>query len=364
MEKAISILFFLLTRKEGYEMKSKLIIQGFVLMLVFGLAGAAPAPAAAGELPKVLNMGSMPPGMIVNAQAVGIADICSKYTPIKIKVMPSTNEMVWVPMTVTGEIDVGVASALPIRQAYLGSFVFEGIAKKAKVKNFPLRLITGGSPLRVNFVVRGNDQAKIIPDLKGRRVVSFREGTHFDLYTKARLANGGLTLDDVKQVPAANPIESARAVMEGRADSGDLAVGAPIATEAVAKIKARWLPLDPSPEAVKRMKEFVEVAYVKEVPGGIHIGVPETQNLMHMDTIFVARQDISEAAIYELTKAIWEHNDELVKKPGLFEWTTDKFLTKEPRLPYHTGAIKFYKDKGLWTKEMEEFQRAVLAEEP
>jgi TRAP transporter TAXI family solute receptor len=332
-------------------MRRQFIIHGFVLMLVFVLAGAAPAFAAAGELPKVLNLGSMPPGMIVNAQAVGIADICSKYTPIKIKVMPSTSEMVWVPMTVTGEIDVGVASALPIRQAYLGSFVFEGIAKKAKVKNFPLRLITGGSPLRVNFVVRGDDPAKIIPDLKGRRVVSFREGTHFDLYTKARLANGGLTLEDVKQVPAANPIESARAVMEGRADSGDLAVGAPIATEAVAKVKARWLPLDPSPEAVKRMKEFVEVAYVKEVPGGIHIGVP-------------ARQDISEAAIYELTKAIWEHNAELVNKPGLFEWTTDTFLTKEPRLPYHTGAIKFYKEKGLWTKDMEEFQRAVLAEKP
>ena len=345
-------------------MKRQLIICGLVLMLVFGLAGAAPAPAAAGELPRVLNMATMPPGMIVNVQAVGIADICGKYTPITIKVMPSTNEMVWVPMTVTGEIDVGIASALPIRQAYLGSFVFKGIAKKAGVKNFPLRLVAGGSPLRVNFVVRGNDPAKKIPDLKGRRVVSFRKGTHFDLYTKARLANAGLTLGDVKQVPAANPIESARAVMAGRADAGDLAVGAPIATEAVAKVKARWLPMDPSPEAVKRMKEFVEVAYVAEVPGGVHIGVPESQYLMHMDVIFVAREDISEAAIYELTKAIWEHNSELVKKPGLFEWTKDKFLTKEPRLPYHMGAIKFYKEKGIWTKEMAEFQEAVLAEKP
>jgi len=341
-------------------MKRPLILCGLALILTLSLVGAS---SAAG-LPKVLNLATMPPGMIVNAQSVGIADICSKYTPIKIKVMPATNEMVWVPMTATGEIDIGVASSLPIRQAYLGTFVFEGIAKKARVKGFPLRLIGGGSPLRVNFVVRGDDPAKKIPDLKGRRVVTFREGTHFDLYTKARLANAGLTLKDVKQVPAPNPIESARAVMEGRADSGDLAVGAPIATEAVAKVKARWLPMDPSPEAVKRMKEFCETAYVALVPGGVHIGVPEDQYLMHMDVIFVAREDISEAAIYEITKAVYEHNAELVKKPGLFEWTTDKFLTKEPRLPYHPGAIKFYKEKGLWTKEMEEFQSAVLAEKP
>ncbi|MGD9033418.1 MAG: TAXI family TRAP transporter solute-binding subunit [Desulfobacteraceae bacterium] len=345
-------------------MKRQFIIGGLVLLLAFSMVGVASAPVVAEKLPRVLNLGTMPPGMIVNAQAVGIADICSKNTPIRIKVMPSTNEMVWVPMTVTGEIDIGVASALPARQAYLGSFVFKGIAKKAGVKSFPLRIIAGGSPLRVNFVVRGNDRAQKIPDLKGRRVVSFREGTHFDLYTKARLANGGLTLADVKQVPAPNPIESARAVMEGRADAGDLAVGAPIATEAVAKVKARWLPMDPSPDAVKRMKEYVEVAYVKEVPGGVHIGVPKSQYLMHMDVIFVAREDISEAAVYALTKALWEHNSELVKKPGLFEWTKDKFLTKEPQLPYHPGAIKFYKETGLWTKDMEGFQKAVLAEKP
>jgi TRAP transporter TAXI family solute receptor len=345
-------------------MKRQFIFGGLALLLTFSMVGAASTPAVAEKLPRVLNLGTMPPGMIVNAQAVGIADICSKYTPIRIKVMPSTNEMVWIPMTVTGEIDIGVASALPARQSYRGSFVFKGIAKKAGVKSFPIRIVAGGSPLRVNFVVRGDDPAKKIPDLKGRRVVSFREGTHFDLYTKARLANGGLTLADVKQVPAANPIESARSVMEGRADAGDLAVGAPIATEAVAKVKARFLPMDPSPEAVKRMKEYVEVAYVKEVPGGVHIGVPESQYLMHMDVTFVAREDISEAAVYALTKALWEKNSELVKKPGLFEWTKDKFITKEPRLPYHPGAIKFYREIGLWTSDMDEFQKAVLAEKP
>ena len=345
-------------------MKKQWIIGGLAMMLILSLAGAGFAAEEGGGLPKVLNLATMPPGMIVNAQGVGIADICTKYTPITIKVTTATNEMAWVPMTATKEIDVGVASSLPIRQAYLGTFVFERIAKKAGVKNFPLRLIGGGSPLRVNFLVRGDDPAKKISDLKGRRVVTFREGTHFDLYNKARLANGRLTLDDVKQVPAPNPIESARAVMEGRADAGDLAVGAPIATEAVAKVKARFLPLDPSPKAVKRMKEFVEVAYVDKVPGGIFAGVSESQYLMHMDVIFVAREDISEATVYELTKAIWEHNAELVKKPGLMEWTTDKFLTTEPGLPYHEGAIKFYKEIGIWTKKMDKFQKAVLAEKP
>lgn len=345
-------------------MKKQWLISGLVMLLLVCMAGAGCQKSEEGEaeLPKVLTLATMPPGMIVNAQGVGIADICTKYSPMTIKVSTATNEMAWVPMTATKEVDLGVASSLPIRQANLGSFVFKGIAKKAGVKRFPLRLICGGSPLLVNFMVRGDDPAQTISDLKGRRVVTFREGTHFDLYNKARLANAGLKLDDVKQVPAANPIESARAVMEGRADAGDVALGAPIVTEAAAKVKARFLPLSPSSMAVKRMKKFVEVAYVAEVPGGIFAGVPEPQYLMHMDTVFVAREDISEAAVYEITKAIWEHNAELLKKPGLMGWKTEKFLATEPGIPYHDGAIKFYKEIGVWDKKMFKFQREALAE--
>ena len=345
-------------------MKRKVIL-GFAIFLAISFVVIAPGSIGAQpKLPRVLNLATMPPGMIVNAQSVGISDIISKYTPMSIKVMPATNEMAWVPMTITGEIDMGVAGSLAILQAYRGTFVFEGIAKKAKVKSFPLRMVTGGSTIRVNFLVRGDDPAQTISDLKGRKVVTFRKGTHFDSYTKARLANAGMSIKDIIPVPVANPIESARAVIEGRADAGDLAVGAPIATEAVAKVKARWLPVDPSPEAVKRLKAYCETGYVKLVPGGVHIGVPKPQYLMHVDIVFVARPDISKDAIYEITKVLWEHNAELLKRPGLFEWTTETFVTKEPRLPYHVGAIKFYKEKGVWSEEMEDFQREVLAEQP
>jgi len=345
-------------------MKRRLILCGVALMLILGLIAASCAAPAPAELPKVLNLGTMPAGMAVNAQGVGIADICSIYTPISIKVVPLTNEEAWVPLTATEEIDLGVAVSLPMRQAYVASGPYKDLAGKSGVKSFPLRIITGGSPMPMNFVVRGDDPAQTIPDLKGRRVVSFMEGTSFDLYTKGRLANGGLTLDDVIQVPAANPIESARAVMEGRADAGDLAAGAPIATEAVAKVDARWLSMDPSPEAVKRMKEFVPTAYVSLLPGGKYTGVPEDQYLMAVDVLLVAREGVSEAAAYELTKALWENNSELVEKPALGDWTQDKFLTTAEGVPYHTGAIKFYKEIGVWTKEMEEYQKAVLAEKP
>jgi TRAP transporter TAXI family solute receptor len=263
-------------------MKKQWIIAGLAMMLLVCMAGAGPAVVEGADLPKVLNLATMPPGMIVNAQGVGIADICTKYTPMTIKVLTATNEMAWMPMLLTGEVDLGVGGSLAIQQAYLGTFVFEGIAKKAGVKGFPVRIVGAGSPLMVNFLVRGDDPAQKVADLKGRRVVSFREGTHFDLYTKAKLVNGGLSLDDVIEVPASNPLEGGRAVIEGRADTSDVALGAPIVAEAVAKVNARWLPMDPSPAAVKRMKVFCPTVYVAEVPGGIFPEVPKPARQLSM----------------------------------------------------------------------------------
>ena len=67
----------------------------------------------------------------------------------------------------------------------------------------------------------------------------------------------------------------------------------------------------------------METAYVAKVRGGVFIGVSEDQYLIHMDTLIVAPKDVSEAAIYETTKTLWEKNAELVKRPGLMEWTTE-----------------------------------------
>ena len=65
-----------------------------------------------------------------------------------------------------------------------------------------------------------------------------------------------------------------------------------------------------------------------------------------------------------ISKTLYEHNAELLERPGLMEWSVKGFLSKEPRIPFHNGAIRFYKEKGFWTKEMEDLQKAVLAEEP
>ena len=333
------------------------------LIAVFILAactGILPVAAAADDLPKILNLGTMPAGMLVNIQGTGIADVISKYSPMDVKVKAVTSEEVWVPMMLTEEVDLGVAVSLTMRNAYRGIAVYKQIAERVGATRFPLRLITVGTPIRISFLVRGSSDVKTIADLKGKTVAWFSDKTAFDLYTRALLASGGLTPDDVKKFPVANPIDATRAVMDKNAEACMVGVDAPVVAEAVAKVEAHWLPLDESPEAVERMRQVIPTAYVETCAGGGHVGVPKDQTFMYLDVYLVGHDKLADAVAYEVTKVLWENDAELTKKPMLKEWLAKRFVSKQASVPYHPGAIKYYQEKDAWTAEMEELQKNLL----
>ena len=64
--------------------------------------------------------------------------------------------------------------------------------------------------------------------------------------------------------------------------------------------------------------------------------------------------------VYGVVKAIFENSSEFVDShPAAKYWT----LTYKPialAVPYHDGAIKYYKEKGIWTAEDQAYQEKIL----
>jgi TRAP-type uncharacterized transport system substrate-binding protein len=100
-----------------------------------------------------------------------------------------------------------------------------------------------------------------------------------------------------------------------------------------------------------------DIGMVKAGMTGIKVDTP----LVLVPTTVITSTHMSDIVAYTLIKTWWEHNAELgTIHPLLRAWRTEGFVSPRSTLPYHPGAIKYYKEKGIWTDKMEEVQKRLL----
>jgi len=322
-----------------------------------------PAPPPAPPLPKVINVGTHAPGAFFNVIGTAVGTVVGKHTAMETKVNPLGGPGAWMPMMVTKEIDVGVCNIWDAWKGYLGEEAYE---KLSDGKGFPIRLILTGICNDISIGAAGDTGIKTLKDLRGKKVAAgYAKVPSCQYQVKAALANAGLTIDDVKVVPVAAPPPGVKAVLEGKADAaGTVTTGMPAWAEVVAKRGGGiLLSYDPSPEAAAKSYEYWPCGWLNLIKGGIYPGVDVDTWLMRYEVYTLCREDLPDNAVYEIIKAMWDYNSELPPiHPKFKEWTPEAFASKKLYCPYHPGSIKFLKEKGLWTSELEKAQKELLAE--
>jgi len=330
-----------------------LVVVGLVASLL--IPGCAKAPPA--ELPPVLTLATHAIGSKFNAMGSGIASVLSAHLATEVKVMPTTGPVEWTPQLRTEEVDMGIANCGDAKWAWLALSAYKEALKGVGA---PIRLLTNGSPNIISIIVAEDSGIKTGKDLKGKKMVTTYTGSpSLTAQGLAALANLGLKPEDVIQVSVPGIADGVRAIIEGRADAaGTAAIGTGVVAELDTGRGARFLSLDPSPEAVKRAQEIWPCEVVKVEPT---VGVKEPTYMMSYDTYLMCRTTLSDETAYLVVKTLWDYNSELWPiHVGLKGWTTDRFVAKPPTIPYHSGAIKFYKEKGVWTSEVDKIQEELL----
>lgn len=335
-----------------------------LLFIIMGMAlgcGNQKSTGEAEKLPGTLTMGTMPMGSSNNAVGLGIASVISDNSQMEVRVVAMSGPTEYAPMMNSQEIDLGIAATYEAQMGYLGKDVFEEISNG---EGFPFRLVTSGSMNRFGTVVAADSGIKTGADLAGKRFVGEITGSaNASALQRSILANQNLTRDDVKWVSVPGVVGAVRAIIEGRADAAPALYGMAAVQELEASKGARFLPLDPSPEAMARLqKEYPAFATLVE-PNKDIPGVKEPTYLAGYNNYLIAREDLSDEAVYEIVKALWENNADLTKiHVGLRGWVPDKFISVNASLPYHPGAIKYFKEKGVWNSEMDNIQQKLLSQ--
>jgi len=309
-------------------------------------------------VPRSATIATHAVGSLYNALGTGIATVLSRHTPMTVRVQPFAGPPAWLPSMDTGETDMGVLTSADAVTSYKGIVLYKKPMKNTRI------LVVGGA-LQLSFYVPKDSPINTVAELKGKRIPADFPGIPIArLSSTAALATAGLTYNDITKVPVSDLQAGAQAFLEGRTDAGWHSVGSPAVEEANArKGGVKWISVIATPEGAKRMEQIYPGSYPAIARAGSATGIVKDTALLNNDIYLVASKELSEEAAYEVVKALWEYNQELGEAyPALKAWRRERMVSKDAFIPYHPGAIKFFKEKQVWSKEMETLQAKLLSQ--
>jgi TRAP transporter TAXI family solute receptor len=304
-----------------------------------------PTANKSSDLPRSVAIGANPAGTGAHAIASALAAVASKATPISAKVQPYNGPNAWMPLLESSEIEFGIINILDSNMAATGT----GNYKKA----YPMiRVVAGGvHPFTAGLIVRDKSEIKGLADLKGKRV-AWDYGGHAinQTWQLAYLEAGGLKPTDVQQVRVSNLNDGVRAVPEGKVDAAFTAVGIGVVEEANAAEPVRFLGLPNNAKSAKILSRY-GASVVKSEPAA---GIKGETFVIGYPLQLVSATNVSDRTIETVLKAWWDNHAELqTMHPLLKKWTKEGQALTNFTVPYHAGAVKFYKGVKAWGAEQE-----------
>ncbi|MDQ0317415.1 TAXI family TRAP transporter solute-binding subunit [Amorphus orientalis] len=265
-------------------------------------------------------------------QAIG------ENTDLDVTVQAFGGPTAYLPLVNEGRLDIAAVVTPDFGDAVRGSGPFDGNAQEN------LRFVAALFPSPVGLMVAADSGIESISDLEGKRVAwGMPAQASLQPYIEGSLANGGLTPDDVTQVPVASVGNGVQALVSGNVDATLFALRAGKVVEADAALGGvRWLPYDPSPEAVERMQATAPEAYLVDVAAdGKVVGVEAPMQTMAYDYVLTANADVPDEVITQIVTLLRDKGPELGKSNKVLGQISAENLARPyPSLPQHPAAAK------------------------
>ena len=326
------------------------------LAAVAAVTVAAPDRTLA-EVANVITFAVPPEGSSGYLMVSAFGKVVTDKTPIKKIVFQTFGGAAgWPARMQTGEVNFGAHCGFQlVKEAYAGSGVFKKLGRQKNVLN----LANGyGLAYGINMI---DPAISSISQLKGKTI--FVQMAHDDqrIAIEVMAKAAGLQIGkDLKIIPVRSPQESIQGLLTGRAD-GVMYGLIPGLTEVQ---QARGLHTLPIPDDM--LKKVVAAAPVWGTivmkPGTPPLKPDKPVPMLEIQCGVAAGAQTSADTVYQVTKAIFDNLPEWTSVHPLAKQWSLKKATQINVAPYHEGAIRYYKEKGVWTPELEATQKALLAQ--
>ena len=308
--------------------------------------GAALLLASGAASAQTVGLATSPPGSLYHTQGAAMAPTLKDKAGVEVRIQPFSSPNIHLPAINGGQIEFGLANIYEVLLALQGEQFYQGR------KNENLRLVTITSPLRSAFYVRKDSPIKTFADFKGKRIGwGFSQQNIIMPLIKAHFDAVGLKDSDIVPVPVPAVVRGADDFAAGKTDIFFFAVGSAKVTEVDAAVGGiRAIPFPDSPAVQASFKKNFPPAYIEMVrPRPGLAAIPEPTPIMAYDGVMVTNASVPEDVVYKVTKALFE-NSEIVAKasPTLGAFSQKTMAKKTDPIQYHPGAVKYFREKGLW----------------
>jgi len=321
-------------------------------LVVTGLMAASAAVPAAAQ--QAITIGTSSIGSVFYVISVGMSKMITEHAGLNATVQPLGGSYPNLFGLEAGKVDFAMANSLSQFDQYNGRKPFK--------KSFDVRIVAQGQPNFRTLVIRTKSGITRADELVGRTIIAKRRALpELEIIADAFIKAYGLPKDRMKLVATVNTGQVIKAMRAGTVDAAFYPVAAkqPAMSALYHDGIGHFFPLTKD-KRDEMMKHMPKAFWPGEMPAGSFPGQTEAVPMFGLNTSFVTGVNTSEETAYKVTKAILGHPKEFnTFHAAARQWTPQRSLSN-PSVPFHPGAIRYFKEIGAWTAEHDRQQAELL----
>ena len=244
-----------------------------------------------------------------------------------------------------GQVDLGLALGPSLADAYDGAGTFREFGR------VPVRTLAVLYTQPMHLVTLARYGIARVADLRGRVVSTQNPGSGTEVIALRMLEAAGLDPDRDLTRERLGPAQAIDALKDGKIEAffQGSAVPSPAVLE-LATTLGREMRLVPSGDLLAVLhRRYGAVQFpLSIIPARSYSGQESDVPTVGSATVLVVDEKMSETLAYAVTRAILEHTAELAAiHPVAKTFTPGRAATGSP-VPFHPGAIRYYRERGVW----------------
>ncbi len=237
--------------------------------------------------------------------------------------------------------------ALTQADAAVDAFNGEGKFKGTKI---PVRAMMMLYTNLMHAVTVEGTGINTINDLKGRRVSTGSPGSATEVFAFRVLEAAGINPQKDLRIERLGAAESANAMKDKKIDAFFFVVGLPTSavTDLAATPGTKIKFLDHANLLPEMVKKHGNIYIADVIPKTTYPGMDKDNQATAVANLLVANANMSDETVYNIVKTIFDKRPDLIAvHKTAADITLERQKPDASPVPWHPGAVKYFKEKGL-----------------